>query len=531
MPASNSTNGRPLRFAALVRVSTEKQERQGESLRSQLKNNQSDIDRLGGAVVGWYGGQEHATPGWEKEEVDRLLADAAKGKFDAVIVAYADRWSRDNAKSKEGLEVFRKRGVRFFVGTTEMDLFDPQHRFILGMNAEVGEFISLQQAKKSIESRIDRARRGLPAAGPLPYGRTFDPKTEEWGIDPAKQALVADVAARYLAGESLPKLAKEYGRAYSNLYQILRERSGKVWVQKFHADALNVHESVPTPVPPLLDEETIRAVRQRLDANTTYLHGRPKHDYLLNGRIFCSGCGYLMTGQPKHGRLYYRHHRTERKRECPYSPRPWVLAEDIENRVVARLLDLFGDPAILVRATRDAVPDCREERTRRGRLQEEVARTGRARDRILALVAKDALTDDQAEAQLRSLKEREADLRAELDTLEAVLANVPSEADVSSYAERIAGLVMSRGSAVAVYGDDGRVVTVFDDTGGDQEASAAAERHEHRQLIEAVFSRPQADGTPAGVYVHPPGEGGEGRWGFTIRGTLDFGSVMRYSRH
>src|SRR5215831_16189620 len=96
-----------LRFGPLIRVSTEQQEKQGESLRTQRANIARDAELLGGSITEWYGGQEHATPGWEKKELDRLIRDAGKGKWDAVIVAYADRWSRDNAKSKEGLAVFR----------------------------------------------------------------------------------------------------------------------------------------------------------------------------------------------------------------------------------------------------------------------------------------------------------------------------------------------------------------------------------------------------------------------------------------
>ena len=63
-------NSQQLRFTALVRVSTEKQEQQGESLRLQRKNNTRDVERLGGRVVAWYGGQEHATAGWERKETD-----------------------------------------------------------------------------------------------------------------------------------------------------------------------------------------------------------------------------------------------------------------------------------------------------------------------------------------------------------------------------------------------------------------------------------------------------------------------------
>ena len=149
-------NGKALRFAALVRVSTEKQEQQGESLNLQRKNNLRDVERSGGHIVKWSRGQEHATEGWERAKVDRLIADAAKGKFDAVIVAYPDRWSRDNAKSKEGLNAFRHHGIRFYVGTVTKNLHDPNVRLELGMQAEIGEFVALQQAEK-IAGEQDRA--------------------------------------------------------------------------------------------------------------------------------------------------------------------------------------------------------------------------------------------------------------------------------------------------------------------------------------------------------------------------------------
>src|SRR5262245_11547472 len=114
-----------LRFAALVRVSTEKQEKTGESLSTQRSDNTNAVKQLNGLIVEWYGGQEHATPGWEKQEVERLLRDSQRGLFDAVIVAHADRWSRDNAESKSGLTVLRDNKVRFFVGCSEYNLYHP----------------------------------------------------------------------------------------------------------------------------------------------------------------------------------------------------------------------------------------------------------------------------------------------------------------------------------------------------------------------------------------------------------------------
>src|SRR5262245_1842947 len=81
---STMSEGRKqLRFAALVRVSTEKQERQGESLRVQRADCQAAVAALGGRVVAWYGADaaEHATEGWERKELTRLLGDAKAGRF------------------------------------------------------------------------------------------------------------------------------------------------------------------------------------------------------------------------------------------------------------------------------------------------------------------------------------------------------------------------------------------------------------------------------------------------------------------
>ncbi len=91
-----------LRFAALIRVSTEKQQAQGESLRTQKQQIEQTVEVLGGEVVAWFGGQEHATPGWEHGEVDRLLeyCERRPRQVDAVMVSHQDRWSRDNISSE-----------------------------------------------------------------------------------------------------------------------------------------------------------------------------------------------------------------------------------------------------------------------------------------------------------------------------------------------------------------------------------------------------------------------------------------------
>jgi DNA invertase Pin-like site-specific DNA recombinase len=523
--SNKNGDGKPLRFASLIRVSTEKQEEQGESLRTQEKSNLRDVERLGGTIVERYGGQEHATPTWEKKEVDRLIADAVRGKFDAVIVAYADRWSRDSAKSKEGLQVFRNHGIRFFVGSKEQDLFDPQVRLFLGMSAEIGEFLALVPTKKSFESRIERAKRGIPTSGKLPFGRTFDKETSKWGLDANKHAMIADIAARYVAETetaSLPQLAQEYDFDHSRLCQILRHECGPTWVVHFRSEDLNIDESVTFHVPELLDPKTIRRLRAQLDANRTNKHGQATHAYLLNGYIFCAACGSSLTGQPtKRGDqtwLYYRHaSRTEAARNCPRSGPLYPRADKIEKSVIADLFDLFGNPAAVERAVKRAVPNCEALAKQREWVEKKLAKTERSK--LFALKQHDEcrLTDAEAEKKLAELAARQTGLLAERDKLAGALAdvvNVEQLDEVLDIIEREPGKV----SVIIQAGENAS--DNYDSCDGIGLLNMLQDPEDLRHLIRSAFAAPQPDGKPAGVYVATAADLSPQAYRYQLRGRL-----------
>jgi site-specific DNA recombinase len=522
MTESNGTNGKPLRFAALIRVSTEGQEKKGESLRTQAKQVEQAVASLGGQLVTKYAGQEHATEGYERQLLDRLLADAGKGRFDAVMVCDPSRWSRDNVKSETGLEVLQRAGVRFFVLTTEYDLYDPHARLFLGLSSTIGAFQARVQRQKSLLNRIQRAKSGVPSSGTLPFGRTYDRKAGTWGVDPGAKALIEDIARRYLAGERLYDLAREYrgrlkGRErmnHANVCRVLRYGCGTEWRIDFKAPDLNIAETVVVTVPRLLDEGTIQRVRERLTACATYLHGNPTHDYLLKGRVFCAGCGYSLCGQPKvmRGReyLYYRHANRNGGADCPLRPRPLVRADQLEAAVLSKLLMMFGNPQEVQTACRAAVPDCEKLLKRKARLESDLAKAVRARERILGLVARDAVSDAEAEAQLKAIKDGSEALRRELDGLGAQLAELPREGD-----DTLAAFELAWRGAFRV---------------GTKNAAEGLSLQEKRRILSAIFDVSLPGGKPAGVYVTAPADHKPHRpktWGFVIKGRLYFEAEAR----
>lgn len=491
----------PLRFAPLIRVSTETQERQGESLRTQRNQILQYVKSLGGVIPEscWiYSGQEHATPGQERQNLDKLLSDAGKNMFDAVIVCDASRWSRDNRKSKEGLEVLRQHGIRFFVGSMEYALHLPEHALFLGMATEINEFHARQQTMKSLQNRIERSRRGIPSCGKLPYGRTFDKKTQTWGLDEEKVKQIRWAARQYLSGKSgIPEIAKALGMNITNLWKILNHRCGDTWEQNFRSKELNIDETVTLTIPRILPQKTIDAIHSQAAANKTYNHGEVKNNYLLTRTVFCAQCGFAMFGQTNHGsRRYYRH---ARGRTTPCDPSLWIPAEELEQAVVVHLFAMFGDQAAMERAITRAIPDhsklaaLREEKDA---LQAKIDQARREKQNIVRHIAKGTLSDEEAAQALAEAREREDLLTAQVNRITPQLENIPDEQQIRRRVSLIRNVLRD------VYSDGSHLLKMS--------------YEEKRELVKRAFGGRDAEGRRLGVYVNKVGEG----WTFTIRGIL-----------
>lgn len=477
-----------LRFAPVIRVSTEKQERRGESLRVQTEQIGQYVDLLHGQIPAplrkKYAGQEHATPDYERRKLDELLADAARGLYDAVIVADASRWSRDNRKSKEGLQTLRDHGIRFFVGTSEYDLFNPEHSFILGMTAEVGELQARQQALKSINSRIQRAQAGRPSVGKRPYGRVYDDKTGTWQLDPVKAEIIRTAATRYLSGEGINDIAASIGMNAANLHRTLTQKAGPVWTVRFRNSKVNVDTTVDIKVPELLDTDTRTAILTRMDMNKTF-HGTPKRQYLLSKMVFCAQCGYHLHAYANHqGKRYYRHSYAKHDRDCPHRPLH-IPAAELETAVLLHLKNTLGDPARVRRAVERATPNAgRIEalEAEKDRLDHKLTRLDNERQKIVQAIGKGLITDEDVRKGMEKVRNGEAACQERITTIETMLEQLPDLATVGHFSKL------------------GRKVLAHATKNPRNLERWTYERK--RELVEAAFIGKDAEGKPLGVWLH-----------------------------
>jgi len=69
---------------------------------------------------------EYVDTGWSgakasRQELDRLMQDASKRTFDAVLVYKLDRFGRSVRNSLDGIEALRAHGVRFLAVSQNSD--------------------------------------------------------------------------------------------------------------------------------------------------------------------------------------------------------------------------------------------------------------------------------------------------------------------------------------------------------------------------------------------------------------------------
>lgn len=140
-----------LRVALYARVSTrDKQdpETQLQPLRDRARN--CEVSEY--VDVGWSGGKEH------RPQLDRLMADAKKQKFDAVIVARFDRFARSTKHLLTALAQFNALGIDFISINESIDTSTPMGKLVFTILAAVAE-MERSLIRERVQAGVDRARR------------------------------------------------------------------------------------------------------------------------------------------------------------------------------------------------------------------------------------------------------------------------------------------------------------------------------------------------------------------------------------
>jgi site-specific DNA recombinase len=436
-PPPPAPGAQTVRVALYRRASTD-ESNQPYSLDAQASRLQLYVaSHPGWVVAGDYVERASGKDVTGRAELKRLLADADRGRFDLVLVARIDRWSRNLVDLLDTVEALAAAGVGFHSATEHFDTSSPMGKMTLQMLGMFAEFERSLIIDRIVRGNAAKIARGIPLSSRVGYGLTLD---EDGRItaDPETIGVVRRIFTAYVTTQQGTKaiaraldhdgLPGPGGRNWTadSVSRVLRNRAflGELWHRdSWHAGA---HDAV---IDPGLFAEAQRVADSRTGQAAA---SRRRGDYLLTGTVTCGRCGgaYVGTAGTSAGGRVVRYYScgTSRRHGPARCTGPSLSADDLEALVTDALLDVYTNTDLFAQAIdahlsahADTVADLTEELTA---ARAAIASKERVRRRYQDDYEAGHLTAARYEDRARQLDDELAALHARVADLE-VAAQAP----------------------------------------------------------------------------------------------------------
>jgi DNA invertase Pin-like site-specific DNA recombinase len=193
-----------VRVAIYARVSTN---HHGQDPSVQTRELREYCERRGLEIVSEYVDTGISGAKERRPQLDRLMADCLRRRFDAVLVYRYDRFARSLRHLVNALEEFRALGIDFISLHEGVDTSTPNGRLVFGIFASIAEF--------ERELIRDRVKSGIAAA-------------RSKGKKLGRPRVVVDtsqIARLRASGASWPSIARQLGVSVGTVYQTARSLS------------------------------------------------------------------------------------------------------------------------------------------------------------------------------------------------------------------------------------------------------------------------------------------------------------------
>jgi DNA invertase Pin-like site-specific DNA recombinase len=154
-----------MKAAIYARVSTANN---GQDPTMQTRELREYCERRGWTVAGEYVDIGISGTKEKRPELDRLMGDAHRRRFDAVVVWKFDRFARSVSHLLRALEAFKAQGIDFVSYSEQMDTSTPAGKMVftvLGAVAELERSLIIERVKAGLRNARAKGKRiGRPAS-------------------------------------------------------------------------------------------------------------------------------------------------------------------------------------------------------------------------------------------------------------------------------------------------------------------------------------------------------------------------------
>ncbi len=285
-----------LRVAIYIRVSTDKQAKDGDSMRDQLSTGQKYIESHENMILAdTYIDDGISGQKLKRDDFQRLLDDIRAGKVDLVIFTRLDRWFRNLRHYLNTQDILDRHSVSWTA--IEQPYFDtstPHGRAFVNNSMIWAELEAQNDSDRILSVFEDKVEHGEVLSGSTPLGYSIVDKHLTPDDDaPTAVAIFQHYRKTGSLSDTLRYMESEFGLVRSPL---------SVKNMLTNTKYIGVFRNNDHYCPALIERELFEDVQRLLKIN---IKDGKKHDYIFGGLVVCEDCSHIMSGsqQTSIGRL------------------------------------------------------------------------------------------------------------------------------------------------------------------------------------------------------------------------------------
>ncbi len=276
-----------LRVAIYIRVSTDKQVKDGDSMRDQLATGQKYIDSHENMIlVDTYIDDGISGQKLKRDDFQRLIDDVRAGKIDLIIFTRLDRWFRNLRHYLNTQDILDKHGVSWTA--IEQPYFDtstPHGRAFVNNSMIWAELEAQNDSDRILGVFDDKVDNGEVLSGSTPLGYTIENKH----LVPDDNAPTAVAIFQYYRKTGNLSMTLRYMESEFGLVRSAASLKNMLTNAKYIGEFRDNKNYCPA----IIDRDLFYDVQRLLKIN---IKSGKKHDYIFSGLVVCDDCDHIMSG-------------------------------------------------------------------------------------------------------------------------------------------------------------------------------------------------------------------------------------------
>jgi DNA invertase Pin-like site-specific DNA recombinase len=298
------------RVALYIRVSTDRQAKEGDSLEAQEKALNDYAKEHNYIIVDTYIDGGESGQKLKRTNLQRMLKDVEENKIDLVIMTKLDRWFRNVSDFYKVIEILKRNKVDWKTIWEDYDTTTASGEFWLNMSLALGQMEAKRTGERISEIFEHKFKfQKTVCSGNKKYGYDID-KNKKYIINEEEAKNINDLYDYFIETENLRDTAiwfrenkRKIGHASIKIYLKDISYTGRYFREK-------TGELINNFIPRIISDEKFNKVQKIFDRNIKKQKngiGEYKNDYIFSGLLHCSKCGSRLAGSSnKSGNKYYR---------------------------------------------------------------------------------------------------------------------------------------------------------------------------------------------------------------------------------